>query len=481
MSLTEPQAMRADSTPLVVDVDGTLLRTDLLHEAALQFVARFPLELWRLPLWLLGGKAKLKAELAARVDPGISSVPLREETVALIRSAQAEGRPVYLASASDRRYVEALAERLGGIEGVFASEGVTNLAGDAKAAQLQAAFGAGAYDYVGDQPVDFAVWTSARKALVVAHNGAFARQVKKRFPDAEIIAEPRAKPRAYLKALRPHQWAKNVLVFLPVLAGHQFTPPYLIASLIAFVCFCMAASSAYLINDLLDLPGDRDHPTKHRRPFASGAIPIPQGILLGALLMIGAAALSFTLPLAFSFVLLAYVVVTLGYSLLLKRKLLIDVITLGGLYAIRVFGGIRAVDVEPSPWLLTFCLFFFLSLAVVKRCSELIERRDAGKGKAKGRGYRPGDLEALTPLASAAGYGSVLVVTLYLASPQVAPLYSHPYRMWLICPLLLYWISRVILVANRGEMHDDPVVYALTDKTSWITAVCVLLVIAVAV
>lgn len=478
MSMTQAAGSPA---ALVVDVDGTLVRTDLLHEAALQFVARFPLEIWRLFLWLAGGKARLKVELAERVEPGLSSVPLRDETVAQIRTAQAEGRPVYLASASARRYVELLAERIGGIAGVFATDRSTNVAGDAKAAQLDEAFGRGRYDYIGDQPVDFPVWRAARKALVVSHGSGFTRRVRKEFPHAEVIAEPRAKPRAYLKALRPHQWAKNTLVFLPLIAGHQFTLPFILDAVTAFACFCMAASSAYQLNDLLDLPGDRDHPTKHRRPFASGAIPIPQGIAMGVLLLVGAVGLSLTLPLMFTAVLLTYVVVTLAYSLLLKRKLLIDVITLGGLYAIRVFGGVRAVDVPPSPWLLTFCLFLFLSLATVKRCSELIERRDSGKGQAKGRGYRPQDLEALTPLAAAAGYGAVLVVTLYLASPEVAQLYSHPFRMWLVCPLLLYWISRVILVANRGEMHDDPVVYALTDKTSWVTAVCVLMVIAVSV
>jgi 4-hydroxybenzoate polyprenyltransferase/phosphoserine phosphatase len=465
--------------PLIVDVDGTLVRTDLLQEAALQFVARFPLEVWRLLLWLLKGKAVLKAELAQRVNPGISSVPLRAETVDMIRQAQAEGRSVYLASASDHRYVQELADRIGGIAGVFATDPQTNLAGGAKAQRLEAEFGAGGFDYVGDQPVDFPVWRSARKQIAVSHTNAFTRRLRAAFPDIQVIAEPRAPARAYLKALRPHQWAKNALVFLPTIAGHQFTVTALVGSFVAFTCFSLAASSAYLINDLLDLPGDRDHATKHRRPFAAGIIPIPAGILLSIVLMATSAALSLLLPLDFSFVLLAYVALTLSYSFYLKRKLIVDVITLGGLYTIRVLGGIRAGDQPPSPWLLTFCLFLFLSLATVKRCSEMIARREAGKGAALGRGYRPGDLDALMPLAAAAGYGAVLVVTLYLASPEVARLYSHPFRMWLICPALLYWISRVLVLSSRDEMHDDPVVFALTDRVSWLTGAYAAAIIAV--
>ena len=479
MSVATRKAPKPAQTPLVVDVDGTLVRTDLLQEAALQFLARFPWKIGLLVGWLMGGKAKLKAELAAHVDPGIDSVPLRAETIELIHEAQARGRPVYLASASDRRYVEALAERIGGIAGVFATDAQTNLAGAAKARRLEAEFGAGGYDYVGDQPVDFPVWKSARRQIAVSHSRGFTARLRAAFPEAQVIAEPRAPVRAYLKALRPHQWAKNVLVFLPTIAGHQFDVGSLAASGLAFACFCMAASSAYLINDLLDLPGDRDHPTKQRRPFAAGVIPIPNGIVLSALLMLTAASLSFVIGLGFSLVLLAYVAATLSYSLYLKRKLLIDVITLGGLYTLRVFGGVRAADQAASPWLLTFCLFLFLSLATVKRCSEMIARRDAGKGAAVGRGYRTTDLDALMPLAAAAGYGAVLVVTLYLASPEVARLYAHPFRMWLVCPLLLYWISRVLVLSSRGELQDDPVVFALTDRNSWLVGALTALVIAV--
>lgn len=472
-------AASASAVPLVVDVDGTLIRTDLLHEATLQFVARHPLESWRLLPWVARGKAALKRELADRVEPALHSLPLRDETVAVIRQAQGEGRPVFLASASDQRYVSAIAERVGGITGVLGTDGRTNLAGSHKAAALVKRFGQGGFDYIGDRPVDMPVWSAARRALVVAHSAGFERRVQRAFPQAEVVARSRVSPRQMLKAMRPHQWAKNLLVFLPLIAGHSFGARPIATALLAFLCFSLAASSAYIINDLLDLPGDREHPRKHRRPFASGAVPAPHGLVLGAVLMIAALAFSLLLPGRFAPTLIAYVALTLAYSFFLKRKLLVDVIVLGGLYTIRVFGGLAALGEMTSPWLLMFSLFLFLSLAAVKRCSELVQRRDAGKSDVIGRGYRVSDLGVLVPLAAAAGYAAVLVVTLYLSSSEVVALYAHPRRMWLICPLLIYWISRVLVLSHRGELHDDPVIFALTDKVSWLTGAAVAGVVAI--
>jgi 4-hydroxybenzoate polyprenyltransferase len=259
---------------------------------------------------------------------------------------------------------------------------------------------------------------------------------------------------------------------LPMIAGHRFDPETIAATSLGFLCFCFAASSAYVINDLLDLPGDRDHPRKSRRPFAAGKIPITHGILLAALLMCGAFLVSLWLPWRFVGILSLYVACTLGYSLLLKRKLLIDVIMLGGLYTLRVLGGLAAANTQQTQWLLMFSLFLFLSLAIVKRCSELVANRIAGKTGGRSRGYRVEDLTVLFPLGAAAGYGAVFVVTLYLSSPEMAALYTYPNRLWLICPLLLYWISRVLVITNRGEMHDDPIIFAMTDRISWLTGVC---------
>lgn len=467
-SATPGQQASGGNVPLVVDVDGTLIRTDLLHEAALQFVAHHPLEAWRLLTWTLAGKAKLKTSLAGRVDCGADAVPLCEEVVEAIRAAQSEGRPVYLASASDRRYVEAIAARIGGIEGVFATDATSNLAGASKAERLTGAFGKGGFDYIGNCKVDYPVWHSARTPLVVSSSPRFSRGVGRAFQNSKLLAEHGPRPRDYLRALRMHQWAKNVLVFLPLFAGHTFDMEAIGRTILAFLCFCMAASSAYIINDLLDLPGDRAHHRKRNRPFASGAIPVAHGPPLAALLLAAAIAGAALLPIWFFGVLVLYVTATLAYSLVLKRKLLVDVIVLGGLYTVRVLGGVAAVGVEQSPWLLMFSLFLFLCLAIVKRCSELVARRAAGGLDTVGRGYRVEDLYVLLGLAGASGFGAVLVVSLYITSPEVQELYSNPERLWLICPLLLYWVSRVVVLSNRGTLHDDPVVFALTDKVSWV-------------
>lgn len=470
-----------DPVPLVVDVDGTLIKTDLLHETTMQFVAQHPFQLWRLPLWLAGGRARVKRELAARVPFDVDDLPLRDETMAVIRDAQADGRPVYLASASDRALVERLADRVGGLAGAFGSDGATNVAGGRKADRLVAAFGEGGFDYVGDRPVDFPVWARARRALAVSHSPAFARRLRRTHADAIVVASPRVHPRGLIKAMRPHQWAKNLLIFLSLVAGHEFGPAQLLPTIIAFFSFCLAASSAYLLNDLLDLPGDRMHPRKRRRPFAAGDVPISWGLVQSALLMLLAIGFAALLPGRFLVILLGYVGLTLGYSLVLKRKLLVDVIVLGGLYTIRVLAGLAATQSPSSQWLLMFSLFLFLSLATMKRCSELVARREAGKADVPGRGYRTGDLTVLFPLAAAAGYGAVLVFALYLYSPEVTVLYARPDWMWLMCPLLLYWISRVLVLCSRDELHDDPVIFALTDRVSWATGLVGAAIIAVSV
>jgi len=467
--------------PLVVDVDGTLIRTDLLHEAVLQFVAHHPLQAWRLLTWTLAGKAALKTSLADRVDCGADTVPLCDEVVDVIRAAQAAGRSVYLASASDRRYVEAIAARIGGIAGVFATDASANLAGASKAERLTGAFGKSGYDYVGNGKVDYPVWRSARTSFVVSASARFSRDVGRAFPHSRLLAQRAPRPHDYLRALRMHQWAKNVLVFLPLLAGHTFDPETIGRTILAFLCFCMAASSAYILNDLLDLPGDRAHHRKRNRPFASGAVPVAHGPPLAALLLAAALAGAALLPIWFFGVLVLYVTATLAYSLVLKRKLLIDVIVLGGLYTVRVLGGVAAVGVEQSPWLLMFSLFLFLCLAIVKRCSELVARRAAGGAETVGRGYLVEDLYVLLGLAGASGFGAVLVVSLYITSPEVQELYASPQRLWLICPLLLYWVSRVVVLSNRGTLHDDPVVFALTDKVSWVVGSLIAVVVAVAI
>jgi 4-hydroxybenzoate polyprenyltransferase/phosphoserine phosphatase len=479
MNILDPTRAGVD-LPLVVDVDGTLLKGDLLHETVMQFLATRPLEAPRLIGWLAQGRPTLKRKLAQAADPHVETLPLREAALSVIRSAQAEGRPVYLASASDHVHVKSLAERIGGIAGVFATDSDANLAGEAKAQALVAAFGIRGFDYMGDCAVDFAVWTQARRSLAVCHSGAFERRLKTRLPDAQVVDRVRTRPRDLLRAMRPHQWAKNILLFLPLIGGHLFDAESIGRTLLAFACFCMAASSAYILNDLLDLPADRVHARNQFRPFAAGKVPISTGVLLGAFLFVAAMALSQLLPPTFVALLGLYLLTTVAYSLVLKRKLVVDVITLGALYTIRVMAGLEATRAEQSHWLLMICLFLFTSLATVKRSSELVRARKAGVIRAAGRGYRVDDLPIIASLGAAAGYSASLVLALYISSPEVTKLYTSPWVLWLIEPLFLYWISRMLILSHRGYLKEDPVIFACTDKVSLATGACVALVVAFA-
>jgi 4-hydroxybenzoate polyprenyltransferase len=470
-----------DRLPLVVDVEGALVKTSLLQEKVMQFLARTPLDAWRLLLWFAQGRPSIERNLDAQIPLQGSLIPLRSETVTSIRTAQSQGRQIFLVSTANHDLVQQIAESVGGISGSFIIASESHGKGENKSARLNAEFGMGCYDYIGVRLEDVVVGQSARQVFAVSPSVNFSRTLLREFPNAEIIAESRRGLAPYIRALRPHQWSKNLLVFLSLVAGHHFDPRSVVSTIVAVACFCLAASSAYLLNDLLDLPGDRAHPRKRHRPLAAGDIPIANGLALSAALLIAALGLSLILPGRFTLILVAYVALTLAYSLFLKRKLLVDVIVLGGLYTIRVFGGIAAVASAYSYWLLMFCLFLFLSLATVKRCAELVANAAAGKSAPLGRGYRHGDTAVLFPLAAAAGYGAVLVVALYLSSPEVVALYTHPLRLWLLCPLLLYWISRILVLASRNELHHDPVSFALTDRISLLTGVAAAAVIAVAI
>lgn len=456
--------------PLVVDLDGTLIRSDLLIESFFCLFAVKPLTLLHFPVWLAKGKAALKARIADHAVLDLHLLPMNEDLLAFIRAERERGRKVYLASASDRRYVQALADHLGLFDGVFGSDGATNLSGAEKARVLSAAFGEGGFDYAGNAQADMAVWEKARHAILVDAPPRLAAQARRRCPDLVEMAPPSTgwtgRLAAHARALRVHQWLKNLLVFLPILADHAWAPAVLGNGVVAFLAFCLCASSVYLLNDLIDLPNDRVHPTKRHRPFASGALPLSHGLVLIPLMLAGAVGLSALLPPAFLGVLAVYYGTTLLYSLVLKRRIVADVVALAGLYTLRVIAGAVATGITVSEWLLAFSIFLFLCLALVKRYSELVERRREDQARPAGRGYLTDDLPILGALAGASGFVSILVMALYINSPEVDLLYSRPDLLWGICLLLLYWISRILMLAHRGLVHDDPVVFAAKDPTS---------------
>lgn len=467
----------AGERPLVVDLDGTLIRTDLLAESCFALLAAAPL---RLPAALAAaprGRAAFKAAVAAEVTLDLARLPFNEDFLAHLRAERARGRRLYLASASDARYVQAVADELGLFDGVFASDGATNLKGAAKARALCAAFGRGGFDYAGNSAADLDVWAAAAGVLVVNASAALLRTVAGRFPAATIIAPKKPALRHYIQALRPHQWLKNLLLLVPGFAAHRFDAGMVVACALAFASFSLCASSVYLLNDLLDLRHDRQHRSKRYRPFASGRVDMLHGVAMGFAAVAGAVAIGLLLPLAFLGVLAVYTGLTLAYSLALKRQPILDVLTLAGLYGIRIVAGGAAVAVVLSPWLLAFSVFFFLCLALVKRSTELIDRPGRRSTDPPGRGYRLTDLAMLQGMASASGYVAVLVFILYINSPEVVGLYGHTQRLWVIPVVLLYWISRVLILTHRGEMHDDPVVFAARDRTSLACAALIALVV----
>ncbi len=462
---------QAVDCPLVVDLDGTLTKTDLFYEALLGLLRRHPWQWLLLPLWLLRGRAFLKCRLAERVALDPALLPYPTDFLDWLRREQGRGRRLLLATAAPRAYAEAVAAHLGLFDTVLASDPGHNLAGTHKSRRLLAEFGPGGFDYAGNARPDLAVWPHARRAVLVNPDPGIAAAAARLAKVERVFEDRPARPSLYRQALRPHQWLKNVLVFVPLLAAHQLDREgLLVSSLTAFLAFGLCASSAYLLNDLLDLPADRRHPRKRRRPFAAGDLPLRHGLLLSPLLLAAGLGLGLLSSLPFLGVLTVYYALTLAYSLYLKRVVLLDVLVLAGLYTARIIAGAAAIGIWPSSWLLAFSLFLFFSLAMVKRYTELVVLRRDGERRTRRRGYRVDDLQLLPALGGAAGYLAVLVLALYINSDTVVALYTRPWLIWLLCPLLLYWISRMWLIAHRGDMHDDPIVFALEDRASLIVA-----------
>lgn len=466
------------SVPLCVDLDGTLIRSDLLVEGFLRVVKARPLQALMVVPWLLRGRAYLKQQVAARAKLDPATLPYNEPVIEWLRQQRAEGRPLVLCTAAHVSQATEVARHLALFDEVIASDGTVNLAGRRKGALLGERYGEQGFDYIGNEVRDLAIWRLARRAVVVSPDDRLARrgELKDRV-ERTFVPEPRPRATSWLRALRLHQWAKNALIFVPALVSHLiFQWPVLQAAVLAFLCFGLCASGNYVINDLLDLDADRVHPHKRLRPFASGELPLAAGIVAAGLLLVtGIGGAFWLLGPAFGGVLLAYLVGTFWYSWTLKRIAMVDVLALAGLYTVRVVAGAAAIGVAPSFWLLAYSMFLFLSLALVKRYCELKVNLEAGKTGAAGRGYNTDDLPLLLSAGTSAGLISVLVLALYVHDASEG-LYSRPYLLWLICPLLLYWVVRVWRKAHRGELEHDPVVFALRDRPSLaVFAACVIL------
>jgi 4-hydroxybenzoate polyprenyltransferase len=460
------QQLSSGDIPLVVDLDGTLIRTDMLYESFFASATAGFEHHWSTVSALRRGKAYLKAHLAGACTIDYGLLPYNSDVLDLIRDAKSEGRRVYLATASDRHHADGIVAHLGGLDGVFASDGVVNLSGNNKARLLVETFGDHGFDYIGNNTVDLAIWSHARKAYVASNSAALARKVELLGVPMEPVGTTRPSLRVWLRALRVHQYAKNVLIFVPLLTAHAYAFHYLLSALFAFVAFSLCASSVYLLNDLIDLRADRQHPTKQKRPFACGAIPLAHGVIAIPILLALAYMCAALTSSWFTSVLTAYFALTLAYSFTLKRRLMVDIVVLATLYTTRVIAGAAALPVVPSEWLLAFSMFVFTCLALVKRYVELALRIDRELPDPSNRNYRLIDLPIIGALAAASGFNAVTIFALYVSSPAVEGLYRHPKLLWLLCPILMYWLSRIVILAHRRVVDDDPIVFALHDRNS---------------
>lgn len=465
--------------PLVVDLDGTLIRTDMLHESALRALRDRPWDALRIPYWLSQGKAFLKQRLAQSCDFDASSLPYAPDLLTWLKAQKAEGRQLVLCTASDVSIATEIAAHLDIFDIVMASDGVVNLAGRYKAEALEQRFGRAGFDYAGNSRADLAVWERARCAVVVNASADLAAKAAAQCEVERVFAAPAARLGTWFRVLRVHQWMKNLLLFVPLIAAHLLTEiDTLLVLAIALLAFSLCASSVYIANDLLDLESDRQHPRKCTRPFASGAVPAWMGVALAPVLLAASVVLASLVGNSFLLCMVVYFLLTCVYSWVLKRLVLVDCLTLAVLYTLRIIAGAAAAGIALSFWLLAFSVFLFLSLAFVKRYAELQLQMVSGKEKLHGRGYLTSDAPLIQTLGITSGNASVVVLALYLNSAVVLELYRTPEVVWGAVPVMLFWVSWIWMKAHRGDMHDDPLVFAVKDKVSLMAGLVFALVLA---
>jgi len=465
--VSQPESTVAALRPLCVDLDGTLVKSDTLIDSLLVLVRTRPELLLRLPACLFKGKAAFKAYITESVSLDVAHLPYNRKVLQYLEEERGKGRVIYLATGADVHLARRVAAHLGVFTDVLGSDGTTNLTGDKKLDSLRIRLDASAFDYIGNHTPDLPLLAHAAEPMVANPTAGLRRGLRARgIRPAREFSESRHPLQSIFKAARPHQWAKNLLIFLPLLLAHGLALGPLLTALLAFGCFSLTASATYMINDLLDLEADRRHSQKRLRPFASGDLSAVTGFAVIAVLLLLALSGALLLPLAFYGWLLFYLISTLAYSLYLKRVALADVLVLSGLYTLRLQAGSAATQTPISHWLAGFSIFLFLSLAIVKRFAELENLRASGLPAKNGRGYLVSDIEQLRSFGTSSATAAVLVFAIYISGLDVTKLYREPQYLWLIVPLMILWLFRVWLLASRGELNEDPVVFALTDRLS---------------
>ncbi len=463
-------------TPIVIDLDGTLIKTDLLYESFILLLKKNFFYIFLCFFWLLKGVANLKHQIASRVEINIDALPYNNHLISFIESQKHE---IYLATAANEKFAEQIYSKFSFIKSYFASDETVNLMSKTKAKLLIEKFGEQGFEYFGDSGMDVEVWKHASRANLVDCSGALADKVKRLLGESKVnvFSVRKFNFKSYIKQIRVHQWVKNLLVFFPIIAAHQIDNIDLVTkAMIAFVAFSLCASSVYMLNDLLDLEDDRLHKSKSSRPLAAGLVSIKSILLLIPIFLFAAFAFALSISMAFTAVLLLYYFLTVFYSFFLKRVVILDCILLASLYAIRTIAGGVAASVDLSFWFIAFSIFVFLSLAFLKRYAELVNSPYEDK-ESSARGYIKSDAELIAGLGIASSFISVLILVLYINSYQAQNLYHYPYLLSIICLLCLYWFSRAWLLTHRAKMHDDPVLFAIKDPVSIVIFLLVLLIV----
>jgi len=477
LKVMEPPVGAQTERPLCVDLDGTLVKSDTFVDSLMVLARRHPLSFFRTPFWAIKGKAHLKSQVASLATLDVAHLPYNRPLLDYLRDEHAAGRKLYLATGADRALAQSVAAHLGIFDGVIASDGVVNLTGNDKLRHLEQRFASDGFDYVGNALPDLPLLKSAQRAFLANPDLRLNSALKSRnITVSRKFVDRLPAPVALAKALRVHQWVKNLLVFLPLLLAHTLHLGLVLTAVAAFFCFCFVASATYIFNDLLDLEADRVHLNKRKRVFAAGDLSVTTGLAVSFLLAALAFIVAARLEQKFLFFLLLYLIITVAYSLVLKRIVLLDVVILAGLYTVRMVAGAAATSTFISPWLAAFSIFFFLSLAMVKRFSELQNLRMRGMNPTSARGYLLSDIEQLRTFGTSSAYASIVIFALYINGRDFTALYRHPNRMWLITPLMILWISRVWLLASRGLLDEDPVIFALEDRMSLLLCLGVVLI-----
>ena len=467
---------RTNLQTLCVDLDGTLVLTDTLHESLILLLKKNLFFVFLLPLWILKGKAFFKDQVAQHIRLSPEFLPYNKVVINYIKKRNRQGVKSYLVTASHQSVADAVAGQLGLFSGQFGSDKDHNVKGINKAAFLNDRFGRGQYEYIGNDIADLPVWKHSGCAVVASHSEHLLRKAKSINDNTRTLKNDiKTNFRSYLKMMRIHQWVKNILILLPLLLSHSVADiDKIFLAGYGFILFSFAASGIYIFNDLIDLDNDRGHPKKSKRPLASGEAPVAHGFVVGLLLWTISLVISFIYFDLLFLLIIGYIVLNFIYSTVLKKLVLIDVVALAGFYTIRIIIGSVMTGINISFWLLTFSLFVFFSLALVKRYSEIAFHTDE-KSEVKGRGYHHEDELITTILGVASGLISVLVMALYIHDPHTRQLYSNSNWLWLTIPVLLYWMSRLWLLAHRRQITDDPILFALKDVESYITAALLML------